>query len=208
MSDGGYPIVLEVRDRQVVIVGGGSVGARKAQGLLAGGATRVRVVSPTFHSDMPGQVERITDSYRPNHLQGASLVFAATDSPQVNDTVIRDARAIGALVCRADTDESNPGDFATPAMIRQADLLISVSSGGSPALSAMIRDRIAEAVDPRWVQMAQATRELRPHIRKRIASPRRAELFRLLCTDEAMNELSRGGLDGLKHWLQGRFPEL
>src|SRR5438874_11292581 len=43
-----YPLMLDLRDRLVVIVGGGAVAARKARGLLDAGATRVRVISPTF----------------------------------------------------------------------------------------------------------------------------------------------------------------
>jgi len=105
------------------------VGTRKALGLLASGARRVRVVSATFHPDMPAGVERVTEPYRTEHLKDASLVFAATDSPDVNDAIVRDARAIGALVCRADVDEDNAGDFATPAMLREGALLITVSSG-------------------------------------------------------------------------------
>jgi precorrin-2 dehydrogenase / sirohydrochlorin ferrochelatase len=208
MSESGYPIVLDVRDRQVVIVGGGAVGARKARGLIDAGATRVRVVSPTFHADMPREVERITGSYRPEHLSGAALVFAATDSPRVNDAVVRDAHGIRALVSRADTDDANPGDFATPAMIREAELLITVSSSGSPALSAMIRHRLAERLDWRWLAMAKAMRELRPVIRQTVESSRRAEVFRALCTDEALDELARCGPSGLTAWLSSKFPEL
>src|SRR4051794_37590699 len=36
-----YPLLLDVTDRSIVIVGGGAVAVRKAEGLLAAGATRV-----------------------------------------------------------------------------------------------------------------------------------------------------------------------
>jgi precorrin-2 dehydrogenase / sirohydrochlorin ferrochelatase len=205
---GGYPIVLDVAARLVVIVGGGSVGLRKARGLLASGATRVRVVSPAFHPEMPGGLQRVTEMYRAEHLQGASLVFAATDSPDVNDAVVRDAHAVGALVCRADADEENAGDFATPAMLRQGPLLVTVSSGGSPALSALIRDRLEQAIDPRWASLAEAMQVLRPRIRQALAPPRRRDALRALCSDEAMEQVSRGGVEGLTSWLKMRFTEL
>lgn len=207
MADG-YPIVLDVSNRLAVIVGGGAVGLRKAQALLASGAQRIRVVSPAFHPDMPAVVERVAEAYQPEHLAGAALVFAATSSPEVNDAVVRDAHAIGALVCRADVDEDHAGDFATPAMLRRGELLLTVSSGGSPALSALIRDRIAESLDPRWLAMAEAMQTLRPLIRGALAPARRREVFRSLCTDPAMDELARGGVAGLRGWLAERFVEL
>src|SRR3954468_7060995 len=110
-----YPLLLNVTDRQIVIVGGGEVAVRKAKGLLAAGAKRVRVVAPRFHQAMPETVQRVVETYRQEHLNAADLVFAATDDPAVNDAIVRDARVLKILVCRADLDQ-NKGDFATPAM--------------------------------------------------------------------------------------------
>src|SRR6478609_7363439 len=96
-----YPLMLDVSDRLIVIVGGGAVAARKAAGLIECGATRIRCVSPTFEPKMPPGVERIDGRYGPHHLDGAGLVFAATDDPAVNAAVVRDARNRGILVNRA-----------------------------------------------------------------------------------------------------------
>jgi len=208
----GYPIVLDVREQLVVIIGGGAVAVRKARGVIDAGATRVRVISPTFHQDMPPQVQRVEQAYQGGaQLAGAGLVFAATDQPDVNDAVARDAHAIGALVCRADVEEGGEsGDFSTPAVLRDGPLLISVSSGGgSPALSAMIRNRLAKAIDPRWVRMAQAMQTLRPIIREKVRDPvRRREMFKELCADAAADQLAAGGIEQLSSWLGERFPEL
>jgi precorrin-2 dehydrogenase/sirohydrochlorin ferrochelatase len=205
----GYPIVLNVSARRVVIVGGGNVALRKVRGLLESGAGDIRVISPAFHSDFPvSGITRIQEPYRPEHLDGASLVFAATDSAGVNAQVVQDARAIGALVCRSDVDEDESADFATPAMVRRGPMLVAVSSGGSPALSAKVRDELARALDPRWVAMAEAMKTLRPMIRGSLEPGRRREALVSLCTPEALNELESGGVDGLKRWLLTKFSEL
>jgi precorrin-2 dehydrogenase/sirohydrochlorin ferrochelatase len=200
--------VLDLSARLVVVIGGGRVAVRKVRGLVESGAGRVRVVSPVFHADLPDSIERVQGEYQREHLSGAMMVFAATDSADVNDKVVQDAKAMGALVCRADTDEENAGDFATPAMFRQGPMLIAVSSGGSPALSALVRDRIANAIDPHWQRMAEAMQTLRPIIRRSLAPSRRTEAFRELCSDAAMQELSGGGVEGLHGWLKQKFPEL
>src|SRR5258706_10473453 len=120
--------MLDVTNRLVVIIGGGGVAARKARGLLDAGATRVRVVSPTFHKDLPAAVERIAERYEARHLEGAGLAFAATDSGETNDAVVADARRLGILVSRADVDEGEPGDFSTPAVVRKGAITVAFSA--------------------------------------------------------------------------------
>src|SRR4051812_40973705 len=205
-----YPLLLDVTDRQIVIVGGGEVAVRKVLGLLAAGARRVRVVSPEFHERMPGEIERITAAYRREHLTGAQMVFAATHDPSINDAIVRDAHEMGLLVCRADTDDENSGDFATPAMIRKDPVLVTVSTGGSPALAARLRDAIEQVMNPRWIEMARLMQTLRPQIRARasLAPARRKEVFRTLASDEALDVLEKNGADGLQMWLIERYPEL
>src|SRR4051812_47060021 len=103
MARTAYPLMLDVSGRLVVIVGGGAVAARKARGLIEAGATKVRMVSPIFHKDVPAAVESIAERYEARHLKGAGLAFAATDSPETNDAVVGDARRLGILVSRADS---------------------------------------------------------------------------------------------------------
>src|SRR5688500_14625282 len=94
--------MLDLRDRLVVIIGAGAVAARKARTLLECGARRVRVVAPKFDESFPAGVERINECYDPRYLEGGALVFAATDSQDVNDAIVRDAHARGALANRLD----------------------------------------------------------------------------------------------------------
>ena len=200
-----YPLMLDVSSRLVVIVGGGGVAARKARGLLEAGATRVRVVSPTFCESMPDGMERVEREYRAGDLEGASLAFAATDRPGVNDAVVLDANRSGILVNRADADEEAPGDFSTPAVLRKGELVVTVSAAGSPVLAAVVRDGLRDRLEPRWVAMAAAMRELRPRIRDGGAGVEaRREAFRDLASDEAMSVLERGGTDELWSWLKRR----
>ena len=205
-----YPLLLEVSDRAIVIVGGGEVAVRKAQGLIVAGAKRVRVIAPNVHERMSRQVQRVAETYRPEHLRGASLIFAATDDPKVNDAIVRDARELGILVCRADADDDNAGDFATPAMIRRGPVLVTVSTCGNPALATTIRDAIKKTLDPRWIAMAQAMVLLRPRIRAipSLAPAQRKEIFRTLASDDALNVLATGDPLALERWIIGRYPEL
>lgn len=200
-----YPLLLDVCERPIVIVGGGAVAARKARGLLEAGAGDVTVVAPSFDASMPEGVKRVAARYVPQHLDGAGLVFAATDDSAINSRVVEDAHQRGLLVNRADSDDDQPGDFATPAMLRDDELLITVSAGGSPALAAAIRDAIRSALSPRWAKMVAAMKQLRPRILSSGApiEVRRAA-FRDLALDEAIDLLEQSGIDAVWNWLKER----
>jgi precorrin-2 dehydrogenase/sirohydrochlorin ferrochelatase len=202
-----YPLMLDVSDRLIVIIGGGAVAARKGRGVIKAGAKRVRIVSPTFDAALPAIVERVQEIYDPKHLEGAGLVFAATDRPEVNEAVVRDARSRGILVARADSDDVEPGDFATPAHFREGPVIVSVSAG-SAALAASIRDDLAERFDPRWAVMADLMQTLRPLVLKTIPAnaDRRAKVLRALAGDEAIARADQG-LPGVLAWLAERYPE-
>ena len=202
-----YPLLLDVADRLVVIVGGGSVAARKARGILGAGAKRIRCVSPAFASDFPGGAERIIEQYAAKHLDGAELVFAATDNHAVNDTIVRDCRQRGIWVNRADSDGYEPGDFVTPAKWEEGPVIVTISAG-SAALSAALRDKLASTIDLRYVRMAQAMQELRPLIlASKLDAARRAAIFRELAAQPALDLLNAHGIDALRQWLNERLQE-
>lgn len=200
-----YPLILDVRDRPVVIVGGGPVAARKVAGLLAAGARRIRVVSPEFCAELPqhSDVRRIVEPYHTRHLDGAQLVIAATNVRHVNDAVVRDARQQNVLVQRVDGQDDPPGDFTTPAVHRDGAVLIAVSTGGHPPLAAMIRDRLAGQIDPIWTEMADALMHIRAEMLDRLAPDQRRDVFRRAATAQAMDVLRARGREGLKKWLMG-----
>jgi siroheme synthase-like protein len=205
-----YPILLDVTDRPVVIVGGGAVAVRKAKGLIDAGATRVRCVSPVFDPGMPDSVERVEEPYEARHLDGAGLVFAATDLPAVNDAVVRDARARGALVSRADADEDTYGDFTVPAVWRDGPFTLAVSAGANPALAVVVRDELIPHWDPLWTVLAQVGSWIRPRLRAAGIEPAvRRAVMRDLASEEAMQVLrGPGAIEALMKWLYDRHPVL
>jgi precorrin-2 dehydrogenase/sirohydrochlorin ferrochelatase len=86
-----FPIVLNLAGRLVVVVGGGAVGLRKLSVLLECGAA-VRIIEPNPVADLPAGVVHVAEAYQPEHLAGATLVFACA-TPEVNARVVVDGRA-------------------------------------------------------------------------------------------------------------------
>ena len=132
-----YPVFLDLRDRSVLVVGGGPVAARKAKGLLKAGA-RVTVVAPAFSRAFPKAVRRLKRRYRASDVRGNLLVVVATDDGALNVRIARQARSAGALVNRA--DDAGDCDYHVPSVFRKGGLAVAVSTGGtSPALARRIR---------------------------------------------------------------------
>jgi len=204
----GYPILLDVTQRPILVVGGGKVATRKANSLLHAGGTNLRAVAPQFSADFPLAVHRRIGCYQPTDLDGATLVFAATDAPDVNAAIVRDARQRGIWVNRADVDGDDAGDFSAMAPFDEGPVVVAVSTE-NPALSAMIRSKLHEAWDGRWTAMALAMRKLRPLIRQSAVSPEaRRQILREVASEAALDALAKQGENGLLDWLAAKFPEL
>lgn len=157
----GYPLIIELQGRLAVVVGGGAVGRRKAEGLLAAGA-RVRLVSrsPVPMAWRTEALELHQRAFHPEDLDGAVLAFAATGHAEVDEAVLAAARARGIPANLATRPEQ--GDFTLPAVLRRGDLLIAVATGGrSPALAAALRDRLAAACGPEWATVVALAARLR-----------------------------------------------
>ena len=164
MSD--FPIALHGERLTAVVIGGGSVGTRKALALVEAGA-QVRVISPEITPELEeaGRTRRLTivrESYRADRLGDATLVIAATDSREVNAQIAVDAHLRGKLVNI--TDFPDEGDFHTMALHRSGDVTIAVSAGGVPGAAARIRDAIAVRFDARYGRAVSALRGLRSRL--------------------------------------------
>lgn len=208
MSRPSYPMLLDVSTRLCVIIGGGGVAARKASGLLDAGATRVRVIAPEYRAEFGNHIERVVGRFEAVQLDGAGIVFAATDDPQVNAAVVHEARARGIPVCRADQDDDDPGDFATLAKLRLGEVILGVSAV-SPALAVHIRDEIQRLWRPGWSMMAEVMQELRfKLIAANVPITVRKQIFRELASSEAIDLLETRGREALDDWIGAKHPEV
>lgn len=192
-----YPVVLRLRDRRVLVVGGGQVAARKAAGLLEAGA-HVVVVSPSFAPAFARLVDTATLTlierrYAAQDLDGMTLVVAATDDRKVNAQVGADARRAGILV--SVVDDPRQSDFIVPAVVRRGDLLLAISTGGrSPALAGHLRRELDLLVPDDWEVLAKLLGAARARVQATVDDPeRRQEMMKRLVTLDLLTTLRNGG---------------
>jgi precorrin-2 dehydrogenase/sirohydrochlorin ferrochelatase len=190
VSGPAYPVNLLLTGRRVLVVGGGTVAAEKARGLLAAGAT-VHVVAPEVSPEVRSMgVTWEARPYAPGEVVGYRLAVACTDDPAANQAVFDDGEAAGVWVNAADDPERC--SYTLPARLDQGRLLVTVSTGGhSPALAGWLRDQLADQLGPEHDTLidllAEARAELVAQGRPTLGADWRSAL------DSGMLDLVRAG---------------
>jgi siroheme synthase-like protein len=196
-----YPIFIDVEERNVLIVGGGGVSARKAEALLQYGA-RVTVVAPEIAdevSQLEPRIAIVRKRYEESDLDGRLLVIAATDDAAVNARVAGDCRRRQILVNVADALDLC--DFIVPAVLNQGaaqgSVQIAVSTGGkSPALARALKRELQRVAGPEWAALNDLLGELREPAREALATDAdRKRLFDAIVSSEALALLRDGRRD-------------
>ncbi|HEY1964020.1 MAG TPA: bifunctional precorrin-2 dehydrogenase/sirohydrochlorin ferrochelatase [Acidobacteriaceae bacterium] len=160
------PIFVKLRDRLVVVVGGGAIAEGKMESLFAAEA-RVHVVAPQVTPAIAqwiaqGKAEWKAKAFAPADLDGAYLVIAATSAPGVNEAVFGEADARG-ILCNA-VDDIEHCHFYYGSVVQRGDLQIAISTNGkSPALAQRLRLQMEKEFGPEyelWLEWLGAAREV------------------------------------------------
>lgn len=168
-----YPIFIDVEDRDVVIVGGGNVCARKAETMMRYGA-RVTIVSPEITAEIAEwEAERKLEvrrkRYDDHDLEGATLVIASTDDTSVNEQVAADCRRRRIPVNVVDVTPLC--EFIVPAIIEKDGIQVAVSTGGkSPAIARTLKEDLQRAIGPEYAEVNEILGSLRESAKRALAT--------------------------------------
>ena len=148
MTELHYLAGLDLSGRRVVVVGGGTVAARRLPRLVSSGAA-VEVISPEATPAVvaladSGAVVWHRRAYAAGDLDGAWYVLCCTSSPEVNAEVSTEAESRRVFCVRADAGSA--GTAVTPATGNHDGLLVGVLAGGAHRRSATVRDGLLRAL--------------------------------------------------------------
>ena len=143
-----YPLSLRLEGRRVLVVGGGSVALRRVAGLREAGA-EVVVVAPRLTPALAdladrGLIAAHRRGYQAGDTDGAWLVLACTDQPEVNEAVAADAERQHLWCARA--DDASASAAWVPAVGRAGPVTVAVNAGRDPRRAAELRDRFVDTV--------------------------------------------------------------
>lgn len=202
-------IDIDLREKTVLVVGGGRQAELRTESLLQDRCGRIVVASARVSS---GKIlrwagekairldrrdirdESFVDRYGPD------MVIAATDDAGANAMAVRAARARRILAYRS--DESGGSDFSHPSLIRLGGgVTVAISTGGrSPAVSKYVRQKaepvLCEAITERDIAMVRIQDEVRRAARRAIpgaAQSERKALLDEIMSDGAIDRLIRDG---------------
>ncbi len=174
------PIFLDIRDRQVLIDGGGSVATRRAERALAAGAS-VTVFDPAPCAellDMQGH-DRLDIHLRPAEkadIDLCRLAYGASEDRARDDALHSWCRAAQVLCNVADLPEHC--DFITPSIVDRSPIVVAISTGGTaPVVARILRARIEATLPAAFGRLAAFASGFRAIIAKTIDDGRSRRHF-------------------------------
>ncbi len=174
------PIFLNLRSRRAVVIGGGTVAARKVDLLLAAGA-QVQVVSPELGNELQdlhvrARIVYIARRFEPADLTDAVAAIAATDDRQTNAAVSAAARARGIPVNVVDDPELST--FILPAIVDRSPVIVAVgTSGNAPVLARHVRAKIEGLLPPQLGRLAALAGRWRARVKSGLKTLRERRRF-------------------------------
>ena len=191
-----YPLMLDVRGRQAIVIGGDRVAAEKAAALAASGAF-VSVLSQEFCAELLALAEqkRVTlrrKAYEPGDLAGAFVVIAATNDLQLIQAIWAETQERGQPVNIVDVPEYC--SFILPSVLRRRQLTSAVSTEGTnPGLAKRIRQSLEDLFPPAYGTYIQLAALARAYLRENgVSYDRRDDFFRDFFTSDVLPQLAEG----------------
>ena len=218
------PVMLDLRGRRALVVGGGEMAAAKIAKLLEAAAD-VTVVAEALADAVrtevtDGRVHWVQRAFAEGDCEGFAVVVAAEETGAPNGRIAADATRFGALVNAA--DDAAHSDFILPAVATRGDVTIASSTNGaSPAFARWLRARLETFLDSGPAELGALAAEARERARKRERAcadgcTRTATPPPLTCDgcpnhvpaerwqsalDDAFDALEREGSEGARHVL-------
>lgn len=122
------PISIDISTSRILIIGGGQSALKKIKILLRSNAN-IDVLAESFVDEIYDlNVVRIQKPYEKSDLRGYLMLYSCTDDDIADRQIARDGRESGVLVNVHDKPELC--QFVSPAIYRDGDISVAVSSNG------------------------------------------------------------------------------
>lgn len=172
------PLLIDLKDKEVLVVGGGKIAKRRIESLLEEGA-KVTCISLSVPEEFRNFDSKnfwlVEKKYEPTDLAEMDLVIAATNHDQINERIKRDCEKLKILCSRVDCHDDS--DVIFPAVIRRGRLTLSVSTqGASPSLTKEIAGKLAKQYDESYIEKL----DLLSIIRKKILAENNSDSDKIL----------------------------
>ncbi len=163
-----YPVFLRLRNRRVLVVGGGEIALQRVRKLLAAGA-KITLIAPNIKPQFrslaeSGQLHIVQREFQRTDVdEQYFLVIGATNHPSTQTALWEEAERLG-LLCNV-VDDPQHCNYFTPAVVERGDLQIAISTAGeSPAfahrLKCEIEAQLPQDLGPWLTEQGELRREV------------------------------------------------
>lgn len=163
------PIMIDLQEKKVVIVGGGKVAKRRLESLLESEAD-ITVISPEALPEIQelsllGNIKWKQKEVSKHDLTEAFFIIIATNDYSVNEAVKKYAPAHSLVNSSFEAEE---GNVHFPSHFKRGKLSIAVSThGASPLLASKIKNEIASHFDENFESYLEFLYEARKLIKEK-----------------------------------------
>ncbi|MGI1658641.1 MAG: precorrin-2 dehydrogenase/sirohydrochlorin ferrochelatase family protein [Desulfitobacterium sp.] len=206
-----YPIYVELQDKPVLVVGGGTVAFRKVMTLLEHGAI-VRIVSPKLNPEIKRLVDGVRciwldKEYAADDLQDALLVFSCTEIEAVNEAVAGNANDAFRLINVV--DDPDKCTFIVPSIFERGDLSIAVSTGGSsPIVARQIRAELEKCYGEAYKDYLVLLKSWRKDVKNQLTAEQKEKFWAQVTDGGVLQLIKNGQLDDAKGVMEKCFRSL
>ena len=185
-----YPIMLKIKDRSCVVIGGGKVALRKTSELIKCEAN-ITIISPEISSELlekcrEHSITYIKSNYDKKFLHEAVLCFVCTNDHELNMKIAQDAKKLNIAVNVSDNGVES--SFIVPAIRRKGDITLAVTANENPAASRYAADLMARQLEDWLLEYISKTSDIRKSIRETLPlSEIRQRIMKELFTEEFIN---------------------
>jgi uroporphyrin-III C-methyltransferase/precorrin-2 dehydrogenase/sirohydrochlorin ferrochelatase len=164
-----FPLFLDARKLNVLIVGAGEVAARKLELIMKTPAT-ITVVAPWVCDTVKQLVQNekvtlIEREFENSDLTHKDMVFIATDKGDVNQHIHDLARANKVLVNVV--DNTPLCQFITPSIVDRSPIVIAMSSGGvAPVLLRYLRQKLETVLPANLSRLGAFSEKFREKVKQ------------------------------------------
>jgi len=200
-----YPVYLDIKDRDCLVIGGGSVGTRKVLTLLSCGAN-VTVVSTAATEKLHqlsnnGVIKLKERPFQTTDLDDRFLVIGATDNQELNFNIHAEAERRG-LLCNI-ADRPKVCNFILPSIVNRGDLIIAIStSGKSPAFAKKLRKHLEKEFGDEYAELLKLMGAIRKKLLSQDHEPEaHKHLFEQLIERNLVQMLKEGDTESINSLL-------
>lgn len=168
-----FPLFADLAGRPVLVVGGGSVAARKVNLLLKAQA-QVRLVARKLNAELTAleaenKVLWIAKEFNAEQLRTAFFVIAATNDEALNHRIFHLAESQHKLVNVV--DDQPHCSFIFPSIIDRSPIQIAISSAGkAPVLARLLREKLEALLPQSLGDVAEISGKWRDVVKSKLKS--------------------------------------